>query len=118
MPTGIQKRCKNIGDPYVSAFLGLWAVGKMKNILWLTEILQNLAQTIGFHHPPFLSKLGVRTILRRGTLNLRWEHAKIFEFLRFLAAPAGWDPLQLAERLADSPESCCSRKRWKSIRIP
>ena len=35
-------------------------------------------------------------------LNLHWEHAAPMGFLRFLAAPAGWDPWRLAERLANS----------------
>ena len=100
------------------AFLGLWAVSKIKKHLMVNQKPSNLAQTIGFHHQPFLSKLDARTVPRRDTLNLHWDHAKSLEILRFLAAPAGWDPWRLAERLADSPNLIVTTKRWETIRFP
>ena len=47
-------------------------------------IIKNLVQTIGFHHPPFLCKLVVKTVLRRGTLISRWEPENYWKSLCFL----------------------------------
>ena len=81
--------------------------GEQNNIIsyGLPKSFKTLAPTIGFHNPPFLCNLDARTVPWRGTSDLRWEHVKLLEFLRFLAAPAGWDPWRLAEHLADSPKS-------------
>ncbi len=106
MLTAPQEPCQNDGNPCVSALLGLWAMSKIKEISYGSpKTFRNLAQTTGFHHPLFLCKLEARTVLWRGTSNLRWEHSKSLGFLRFLAAPVGWGPWRLAERLAGSPES-------------
>ena len=44
-----------------------------------SKSLENLAKTIGFHHPPLLGKPDARPALRRGAMDSHWEHRKTLE---------------------------------------
>ena len=62
-------------------------------------------QTIGFHIWPILPKPVGTTVLRRGTLDLQWEHKKTLGNQWFPEAHAGQDPLRLVEHLAADRKS-------------
>ena len=61
--------------------------------------------TVGFHIWPILPKPVGTTVLRRGTLDLQWEHKKTLGNKWFREAHAGQDPLRLVEHLAADRKS-------------
>ena len=90
MPTGTWKHCKNHWKSLCFCVPGPEGGGQNKETSYdQLETFKNLVKTVGFRNLPFLGKLNIKTVLRRGALDLHWEHKKT---IGFLGAPGGWDP--------------------------